>query len=182
MSRETIFGNYSQVILPFCVGIVNPPGLDIYGKNEFLYLPTKTLCGLETSQITIFSGRGCYRREFCASKIARAYIWKGFAFEDAAPEGLWVQGGGGGGLNFLANTISMLPKKILTQYNERNRTRTMIASWGVSLISAHGLIFRGGGGLLPEGFLLMIFGCLYSGGQCLFSGGGRGVYYRNFTV
>ena len=96
MSRATIFGNYSQVILPFCVGIVNPPGLDIYGKNEFLYLPTKTLCGLETSQITIFSGRGCYRREFCASKIACAYIWKGFAFQNAAPEGLWVQGGGGG--------------------------------------------------------------------------------------
>ena len=35
-------------------------------------------------------------------------------------------------------------KKILTQYNECNRTRTMIVSWGVSLISAHGLIFRGG--------------------------------------
>ena len=80
MSREIICGNYSEVIPPFCVGIVNPPGLDTYG--QFLYLPTKKLCGLETSQITIFSGMGCYRRESCALKIACAYNWKGFAFEN----------------------------------------------------------------------------------------------------
>jgi len=69
MSRETICGNYSQVILPFCVGIVNPPGLDIYGKNELLYLPPRHYVALKLHKLPYFQGGAVIGESFALQKL-----------------------------------------------------------------------------------------------------------------